>query len=118
MKKILFFLAIILANSSFGQKPDTIIDGLKYSVLAKHGDGKVKDIGQHNFDCDAQIRKHGLFISYSKSGKEIKRRVYSMGSRRNHSIFWLKIGWWGYDKEVLYFFGVPIETRIVCPCFD
>jgi hypothetical protein len=118
MKKILFFLAIILANSSFGQKPDTIIDGIKYSVLAKYSNGKVKDIGQHNFDCDAQIRKHGLFISYSKSGKEIKRRVYSMGSRRNHSIFWLKIGWWGYDKEVLYFFGVPIETRIVCPCFD
>ena len=65
MKKILFFLAIILANSSFGQKPDTIIDGIKYSVLAKYSNGKVKDIGQHNFDCDAQIRKHGIFISYS-----------------------------------------------------
>jgi hypothetical protein len=118
MKKILLLIFTLFSALLIAQKTDTIIDGAKYTVLTRHSNGFAKDIGQHGVDCDSQIRKHGIFISYSKKGKEVKRKVYSMGSRRNHSFLFLKVGWWGFGSEELYFLGIPLETRIVCPCYS
>ena len=123
-KKIFLSLTIFLTTFLTSYFPlccqvDTTIDGKYYEIVKRFENGKVKTVGQFDTDCAGNNhRKHGLFISYNKIGKEINRKWYFYDHPRNRKFLGLKVGWWGfYLWNYKYFLGIKVRQEIVDPCF-
>jgi len=95
------------------------IDGLLYTVIARHENGNLKKVGQFGDDCVGnKNKKHGTFLTFDKNGNQLKKELYFYDNKRNKRVFGLKHGWWGfYGRNDKYFLGIKRISVIADPCF-
>lgn len=109
---------LLLSGNSLSQS-DTTINKLSFTVLERYENGKAKEIGQFGTTCSDTIqRKHGYFISFDETGKEINKTLYFFDDRRNKKFLGVKYGWWGwYGMTTKYWMGVKTKMYMTDPCF-
>ena len=119
MTKILttiIFLSITVIGQS---QSDTLIDSIKYEIIDRYSNGKVKYVGQFADDCLANKHKrHGYFLTYNKNGVQVNKALYFYDKKHDRKILGLKHGWWGfYGRQTKYFLGAKKIVVITDPCF-
>jgi len=112
----ILFISIAVIGQS---QSDTLIETIKYEIIDRYSNGKVKHVGQFAEDCQGNKHKrHGNFLTYDKNGVEIKKELYFYDKKHNRKILGLKHGWWGfYGRQTKYFIGVKKIAVITDPCF-
>lgn len=116
--KGLLFLIIMKPCWTFSQQ-DTLIDSVKYEIIKRYGNGKVKYAGQHTNPC-CPNKKSGNYLSFNKQGKMIKEKYYCCNILWNRKFLGLKHGYWngcGGGMSTKYFLGKKRHSSIGEPCF-
>lgn len=119
MTKILTLLIFLSIATTGRAQSDTTIEKEKYEIIDRYSNGKVKHVGQFAEDCQGnKHKKHGIFLTFSESGKQTKKEVYFYDNKHNRKILGLKHGWWGfYGRETKYFLGIRKVVVITDPCW-
>jgi hypothetical protein len=134
MKKILFFLTIILANSSFGQKPDTTYFSEKRNKVATYGEANFFRLTKKENDTTYSIKEYytadkslymkgiyydkeltlmdGQFLYYSEEGELIKEENFKKGIKEGRFYFFEKK--YKLKKEYIY----ANDTILRSDCID
>lgn len=114
MKKILFFLAIILANSSFGQKPDTTYFSERRNKVATYAEANYFRITKKLNDTTYMVNeyftankslhmkgvyydkeqkiKNGQFLYYSEESLILKEENYNNDLKNGQFLFYSENG--------------------------
>ena len=118
MKYLLITILLLKCIVSFAQK-DTVIDDMSFEIIKRFPNGKCKEVGQYVTNCsDSGKNKTGLFITFNKHGKQVRKRWYAHNRRICRRIFGLKQGWDGiYGPVRKYFLGFVIKCEMIDPCF-